>query len=241
LQRTLFLVASCCVLACRLPADTLTATAASAAADSGPVCHGPDPLNCQAGISASSASFTLLGSGPNPIIPFTEQGTFAAGFQQTLPAFIPGTVQPGFGHITGVSSPVLYYGTFIVTGPDLQATVLNPPEDTIIQLSYGSIVELITPSSPNASFILPANIQGTFTACASTTPFPPLTCDSSSPNFLANIMIDLPGHLVWDVNVNDGLVTLDESFTNLPEPATYLLAALGIALLVALRRRAKNA
>jgi len=240
-KRTLYLIGACCALTTCLSAGpilTLTATAATAVADQGPVCVGPNPINCQAGIAASAPPFTLLGSGPNPGLTFNEGGTFASGFHQTLPAFIPGTIQPGSGKISGVSLPALYYGSFTVTGPELQATILNPPLDTLIQITYGSTH---VTTSPTATLVLPAILQGSFAACT-TTGLPPPSCDSSSPNFVADISIDLPGELTWSVNVNpiDGVVTLNDSFTSAPEPASLLLLAVGVALASAIRRRCRN-
>ena len=243
------LIAALGVLASHLYADpipTLAATSATAFFTSFTVCPGPNPPGCQTGISASSDSFTLSGGGPTSQgANFVQQGTFSTSFQQTLPAFGPFPPQPGSGQVTigGVTFRVEYFGTFTVNGPELQSMQFNPAGNPI-QVSYGNTVELISPSSPTATFFLPATIQGSFLACniLLLPPFPS-GCDASSPAALANISINLPGELTYSVHINFAsgtpLTTVDESFASIPEPTSLLLVGFGIALTagVSLRRK----
>jgi hypothetical protein len=244
LKRTLVLVAACCALACRLSADTLTAT--SAGAGGSPETCPPGGAACYAGISANGPSFTLGGDGyalagffGTGVIPFLTPISTSLSVSGTAVGMGPEALVGG--NFEG--TPVNYVGSATVNAPAIEITCPSPATtmgcltSSTFTITVGGVaVSSFTQSSPETGVTLPATISGTFSACDNTlNPF----C-TAGPS-LGNVAINSPGTLdiAIDVVSFPNIAEVTESFTTTPEPASLLLVALGVALPIAIKLRRK--
>jgi hypothetical protein len=227
-----FIAASFCFLvnSFAVRADTIPTLFGSSAIASAP--HG-GPIE----FSITGDTFSLGGFVPAPQvgIPF-QLGSYSTSF--SFRGGNNGPMGSTVGRITldGFTTFSMYAGSGVVSAPDITIFSLAGLSSDFV-LTSGHTAVIVSPASPVATFVLPATMSGTFTACRTADGF---SCTSPS---LANVAVDSPGVLTivakYRGPIAGPIVLIDESFTTVPEPSSMAYAAPVLGL-IAIRRAAKS-